>query len=76
MRQAHSFFIALFLYFTPSAYAQIQSIGQWRLHLEFGPAKEIVFAEDKFYVASKLGIYSVSYEDRIIEQYTKLNGLN
>ena len=68
--------IAFCVLLNAQVYAQIQSIGQWREHLEFGPAKEIVFAADKFYVASKWGIYTVSQEDRMIERYSKLNGLN
>ncbi len=56
--------------------AQIQPIGQWREHLEFGPAQRIVFTPDKFFVASKWGIYSATYEDRIIERYSKVNGLS
>jgi sugar lactone lactonase YvrE len=62
--------------FSSTVMGQFRPIGQWREHLEFGPANEIEFAEDRFYVASKWGIYSVSYEDRSIERYSKLTGLS
>ncbi|MFN9710304.1 MAG: two-component regulator propeller domain-containing protein, partial [Bacteroidota bacterium] len=61
---------------TNNLFAQLQPIGQWREHLEYGPAQQIVFAQDKFFVASKWGIYSVTYEDKIIERYNKITGLN
>jgi hypothetical protein len=56
--------------------AQFEPIGKWREHLEFGPAKEIVFAKDKYYVASTWGIYSVTYEENLIERYSKITGLS
>jgi hypothetical protein len=56
--------------------AQFQPIGKWREHLEFGPAKEIVFAKDKYFVASTWGIYSVTLDDNVIERYSKVTGLS
>ena len=55
---------------------QFRPIGNWREHLEFGPAREIAFAKDKYFVASTWGIYSVTYEDNIIERYSKVSGLS
>jgi hypothetical protein len=76
MRYVITLISAIIFFIQTSLTAQIKNIGGWREHLEFGPAKEIVFSNDKLYVASKWGIYSVDYEDRIIERYTKINGLN
>jgi hypothetical protein len=76
MKMKYSIIPVLFLITAHIGYAQLTPIGQWREHLEFGPAKEIVFADDHFFVASKWGIYSVTYEDRMIERYSKINGLN
>ena len=75
----NKFFIALyFTYFCLPmiVHAQMQPIGGWKEHLEFGPAQQIVFTPDKFFVASKWGIYSVTYEERIIERYSKISGLS
>lgn len=57
-------------------FAQTKPIGQWREHLEFGQAKEVVFAGESIIVASKWGIYTVAGEDRIIEKFSKNNGLS
>jgi hypothetical protein len=66
----------LIIYSGQILFAQTKPIGQWREHLEFGPVKEIVFAGESIIVASKWGIYTVTGEDRIIEKFSKNNGLN
>ncbi|MBU6158797.1 MAG: T9SS type A sorting domain-containing protein [Bacteroidetes bacterium] len=70
------FALAFFSLISLPAFSQISPIGKWQEHLEFGPAKKIVFLNDHMMVASKWGIFSVTYEDRIIERYSKINGLN
>lgn len=76
MRALIIFIQFVLIFILQQSFAQLPSIGRWREHLEFGPAKEIVFANEQFYVASRWGIYSVTYEDRVIERYSKVNGLN
>jgi hypothetical protein len=59
-----------------NATAQLQPVGEWREHLEFQPAARVTLSEDKIWVASKFGVYSVTKADNVIERYSKVNGLN
>jgi hypothetical protein len=68
-------YIVTFL-FPVILHAQMQPIGGWTEHLSFSSAQKIVCTADKFFVASTWGIFSVTYEDKIIERYSKVNGLS
>ena len=76
MRVYANFILYGLLLLQQITYAQLQSIGQWKEHLEFGPAKEIVFTEDQFFVTSRWGMYAITYDDRVIERYSKVSGLS
>jgi hypothetical protein len=65
-----SFFLAL------PAHTQLQPLGLWREHLDFNAAFRVSAGPDNVYVASKFGVYSVSYNDFSIERFTKISGLS
>lgn len=69
-------FLLLLTCFVCTGKAQLQPVGEWREHLEFQPASRVTLSDDKIFVASKFGVYSVTRNDNVIERYSKINGLN
>lgn len=66
--------IFLFLFFGINGFCQLQPIGQWREHLNYSNAQQIVFG-DKLYCATQQAIFSID-ENNEIERYSKVNGLS
>ncbi len=56
--------------------AQLAPIGQWREHMDYRSGKRVALAEDKVYVATNFGAYSVGRADGEITRISKVNGLN
>lgn len=56
--------------------AQPAAIGQWREHMDYRSGKRVALADDKVYVATNFGAYSVGREDGEISRLSKVTGLN
>lgn len=69
-------FIFLFtiLLFRINGFCQLQPIGQWREHLNYTNAQQVIFG-DKLYCATQQAIFSID-ENNDIERYSKVNGLS
>lgn len=70
--------LSLFLLFLFSinGIAQLAPIGQWREHMDYRSGKRVALANDKVYVATNFGAYSVGREDGEINRFSKVTGLN
>jgi len=72
------FRITLFglLFWCSGVVAQLAPIGQWREHMDYRSGKRVALSNDKVYVATNFGAYSVGREDGEITRMSKVTGLN
>ena len=68
--------ITVLLLFATNLYGQLQPIGQWREHLDYKQARSISLSDEKIFVGSRQGLFSVDREDGTIERWSKINGLS
>lgn len=73
-------FSVLFLFGIASAWCYHASaqppLGEWRNHFSYKNATQVAYASGKVYVAANQHLFSYTPEDRLIEEYSLLNGLN
>ena len=67
-------FFLLFLMLT--ANAQAPAIGQWREHLPWSNAIQVISSSDKIWCATSYSLFSVDKEENSIERWSKVNGLH
>ncbi len=51
-------------------------IGEWRTHLPYYNIRNVVFAEDKVYAASDVGLFSYNLGDKSVETLSKINNFS
>ncbi len=68
--------ILTFLLHGNHAVSQELGIGQWRTHLPYGSATEVVDAGDKVYCLADVTFFSYTKSDGSLTRYTKVNGLS
>lgn len=66
--------VLCFLFCWINGLSQLQPIGQWREHLNYTNARQVVYG-DKIYCATQQAIFSVD-ENNTIDRYSKVNSLN
>ena len=64
------------LYFSLLSKAQLPPIGQWREHLSYNQAVQVVAAKDAIWCATPYSLFSVAVADNTIERFSKMNGLH
>lgn len=63
-----------FLFGWINGFCQLQPIGQWREHLNYTNAQQIVLG-DKLYCATQQAIFSID-DNNEVERYSKISGLS
>lgn len=59
-----------------SGTAQLPSIGNWREHLPYSQAIQVVNGSDKIWCATPFSIFSVDKQENSIDRWSKVNGLS
>src|SRR5215831_17041556 len=59
-----------------SATAQLQPVGNWREHLPWHQALQVLNTSDKIWCATPYSLFSTDPEDNTIERKSKITGLS
>lgn len=66
----------IFLFFLVNASLYAQSIGDWRMHINYSNASEAAIAPDRIMVANEKSVLEYSFSDNSIRTFDKSKGLS
>ena len=65
---------SFFFNFSAAAQTPNMALGEWKVHLPYKNARNLVATNDKIYVGTTESLFSYDLEDFSLETYTKVNG--
>jgi hypothetical protein len=76
MRGCLSIILYILIAFPNFLHAQIPAIGNWREHLPYINATQVLEGSDKIWAATTGSVFSIDKEENSIDRWSKVNGLS